>query len=84
MYDFMTLFFSAMVRMVDNASDSVIGGCKLSGREERMLAGMVEDTRDSKESKPMDWSMRLASLSLGPTDIIEWVGGGCNKYSEHR
>ena len=81
MYDFMTLFFSAMVRIVDNASDSVIGGCMLRGREERMLAGMVEDTRDSKESKPMDWSMRLASLSLGPTDIIEWVvgGGGCNK-----
>ena len=34
-----------------------------------MLAGMVDDTRDSRESKPMDWSMRLASLSLGPTNF---------------
>jgi hypothetical protein len=67
MYDFITLFFSAMDLIVARASDSVIGACKLSGLAERMLAGMVEDTRDSKESKPMDWSMTLASLSLGPT-----------------
>lgn len=71
----MTLFFSAMVRIVERASDSVIGGCRLSGWEERMLAGMVDDTRESRESKPMDWSMRLASLSLGPTNFDRVVDG---------
>ena len=42
-------------------------GCRLSGFEERVLEDMVEETRDSKELKPMDWSMHLVPLSLGPT-----------------
>lgn len=56
--------------MVESASDSDMADCNLSGLEERMLGGMVDDTRDSKELKPMDWSMSWASLSLGPTEYF--------------
>ena len=70
MYDFMTLFLLAMDWILDNASDSDMGGCKLSGLDERMLDGTVDLTSDSKELNPMDWSINLVSSSFGPTDVL--------------
>ena len=55
---------------MDNASDSDMGGCKLSGLDERMLDGTVDLTSDSKELNPMDWSINLVSSSFGPTDVL--------------
>ena len=55
---------------MDNASDSDMGGCRLSGLDERMLDGTVDLTSDSKELNPMDWSINLVSSSFGPTDVL--------------
>ena len=67
MYDFITLFLFAIDWIVDKASVSDIGGCKLSSFDDRMLEGTVDLTSDSKELKPIDWSISLVSSSLGPT-----------------
>lgn len=60
-----------MALILERASDSVRAGARLSGLEERMLDGTVEVTSSSREDIPMDWSMSLASSSLGPTDVYE-------------
>jgi len=54
MYDFMTLFLSAMDLILERASDSVRAGARLSGLEERMLDGTVDLTSSSRDDKPMD------------------------------
>ena len=58
---------------MDNASDSDMGGCNLSGLDERMLDGTVDVTSDSKELNPMDWSINLVSSSVGPTNMCKYV-----------
>ena len=63
----MTLFLDAMSPILVKASDSDMGGSSLSGWGLKMLAGTVDWTRDSKELKPMDWSISLVSSSFGPT-----------------
>ena len=55
---------------MDNASDSDMGGCRLSGLDERIMDGTVDLTSDSKELNPMDWSINLVSSSFGPTDVL--------------
>ena len=67
MYDFIILFLLAMDSILDSASDSVRGGWRLSGVEERIFAGTVDLMRESKSLKPIDWSISLLSSSLGPT-----------------
>ena len=53
MYDFITLFLSAIDLILESASDSVRAGARLSGLEERMLDGTVDLTSSSSADIPM-------------------------------